>query len=50
MRVEVEMKITFLEGEEEGRVIQDKAVMETIPEITEYGVVEHLTMEWKHIH
>ena len=50
MKVAVEMKITFLEGEEKGRTIQEKQTMDTISEVTKYGKIERLKIEWNYIH
>jgi len=50
MKVEVEMKITVLEGEEEGRTFTEKTIADTNPQITEYGIIERLTMKWNYIH
>ena len=50
MKVEIEMKITVLEGEEAGRTFTQKTVGETEPQITEYGVIERLRLEWNYIH
>ena len=50
MKVEVEMKIIVLEGEEAGRTFTQKTVYETEPEYTEYGIIEKLRLEWNYIH
>ncbi len=50
MKVEVDIKITVLEGEEAGRTFTQKTVGETEPEYTEYGTIERLRFEWNHIH
>ena len=50
MKVEVEMKITVLEGEEEGRTFTQKTIGETEPQYTEYGTIEKLRLEWNYIH
>ena len=50
MKVSVEMKITVLEGKEKGRTFTEKSIADTEPQYTEYGVVEHLTIEWNYIH
>ena len=50
MKVEVEMKITVLEGEEKGRTFTEKTIADTEPKYTEYGIIERLTMKWNYIH
>lgn len=50
MKVKVEMKITVLEGEEEGRIFTEKTIVDTKSEYTEYGIIESLIMKWKYIH
>lgn len=50
MKVEVDIKITLLEGKEKGRTLYDKHIMETETEHTEYGIVEKLTILWRFMH
>ena len=50
MKVEVEMKITVLEGEEKGRTFVESTITDTKPQYTEHGVIEHLSLEWTYIH
>ena len=50
MKVAVEMKITVLDGEEEGRTFTEKTIADTDQQITEYGIIERLTMKWNYIH
>lgn len=46
MRVEVETKITILEGKEAGRTFVEKTITNTDQRYTEYGIVETLRYEW----
>lgn len=46
MKVEVETKITILEGEEEGRTFVEKTIANTDQRYTEYGIIETLRYEW----
>ena len=46
MKVEAEIKITILEGEEEGATFIEKTIANTKPKYTEYGVIETLKFEW----
>ena len=50
MKVEIDMKITFLEGEQKGRIITDKKIVDTESEVTEIGIIERLRLEWNYIH
>lgn len=51
MKVEAEVKIKILDGEEEGKICTFKTVGETYAEHhTEYGVVECLNLGWRYIH
>lgn len=50
MRIEAEVKITILDGEEKGKIETFKTVEETVTHYTEYGVIEKLIICWKHIH
>ena len=50
MKVSVEMKITVLEGAEEGRTFFEKTIVDTESQYTEFGVIEDLTLKWKYIH
>ena len=49
MKVQVEMKITILEGDQKGRVIEEKpTVMDTIPEPLKGGggTIETVKIQW----
>lgn len=46
MKVEVETKITILEGKEEGRTFVEKTIANTEQRYTEVGVIETLRLEW----
>lgn len=46
MKVEVETKITILEGKEEGRTFVEKTIADTEQRYTELGVIETLKFEW----
>ena len=50
MKVKVEMKITLLEGEEEGRVFDESSIMETETDIGELGLIERLNIGWRYMH
>ena len=50
MKVEAEVKITILDGEEQGKVNTFTTVGETDTTYTEYGIIERLRLEWKYIH
>ena len=46
MKVEVETKITILEGKEKGRTFVEKTITNTNQRYTEYGIIETLRYEW----
>lgn len=50
MKVKVEMKITLLDGEEEGRVFNENSIMETETDIGELGLIERLNIGWRYMH
>lgn len=50
MKVEAEVKIKILDGEEQGKIDTFTTVGETDTTYTEYGVIERLRLEWRHIH
>lgn len=50
MKVEAEVKIKILEGEEKGKIDTFRTIGETDTTYTEYGIIEHLRLEWKYIH
>ena len=51
MKVEVEMRITVLEGKEKDRTFIERSITDTVPiKYTEYGIIEHLTVEWNYLH
>lgn len=50
MKVEAELKITILEGDEKGRIDISKFIQETDTEYTEYGIIERLKLGWNYIH
>lgn len=49
MKIEYELEITILEGEEKGRVFTQKRIGQTKTEITEFGYFERLQFEWNFI-
>ena len=50
MKVEAEVKIKILDGEEKGKVDTFRSIGETETQYTEYGIIERLSLEWRHIH
>ena len=46
MKVEVEMKITILDGEEKGRTYNDKFIADTEQRFTPLGIREELRIGW----
>lgn len=50
MKVEAEVKIKILDGEEKGKTDTFKIVNETDTTYTECGIMEYLRLEWRHIH
>ena len=50
MRVEAEVKIKILDGEERGRIDTFSTIGETDTTYTELGIIERLRLEWRHIH
>lgn len=50
MKVEAEVKIKILDGEERGRTDTFTTIGETNTQYTEYGIIECLRLEWNHIH
>lgn len=50
MKVEAEVKIKILDGEEQGKIDTFTTVGETDTQYTEYGIIERLRLEWRHIH
>lgn len=50
MKVEVEVKIKILDGEEQGKTDIFTTIGETDTTYTEYGIIERLRLEWNHIH
>ena len=50
MKVEAEVKIKILDGEEQGKIDTFTTVGETDTAYTEYGIIEKLRLEWKYIH
>ena len=46
MKVEVETKITILEGKEKGRTFVEKTIANTDTKYTECGIIETLRYEW----
>ena len=50
MKVEVEMRIKVLDGEEKGREFFDHKAYETESEITKFGIVERLRINWAYVH
>ena len=50
MKVKAVLKIEILDGEEKGKIDTFSTVEETDTTYTEYGIIDHLRLEWKHIH
>ena len=50
MKVEAEVKIKILDGEEKGKIDTFTTVSETETNYTEHGIIERLRLEWQHIH
>ena len=50
MKVEIDIKITVLDGPVAGDVITKKIVTDTHPQYTEYGIVEQVKFEWNWLH
>lgn len=50
MKVEAEVKIKILDGEEQGKIDTFTTIEETYTQCTEYGIIERLRLEWTHIH
>ena len=50
MKVEAEVKIKILDGEEQGKIDNFTSVRETTTRYTEYGIIDILRFEWRHIH
>ena len=49
MKVEVETKITILEGKEKGQTFTEKTIADTEQRFTEYGTIETLKFEWNRL-
>lgn len=46
MKVQVEMKVTILDGEEKGLIFEEKPIIaETVP----IGLAEEVTIRWAHL-
>lgn len=50
MKVEAEVKIKILDGEEQGKIDTFTTIGETDTTYTECGIIETLRLEWKYIH
>lgn len=50
MRVEAEVKIKILDGEEKGKTDTFTTIGETDTQYREYGIIERLRLEWNYIH
>lgn len=50
MTVKAVVKIEILEGEEKGKIDTFSTIGETNTQYTEYGIIEHLRLEWRYIH
>ena len=50
MKVEAEVKIKILDGEERGKTDTFTTIGETDTEYTKYGIIERLRLEWRYIH
>ena len=50
MKVKAVVKIEILEGEEKGKIDTFSTIGETDTTYTEYGIIEHLRLEWRYIH
>lgn len=49
MKVNVECKITIMEGPEKGREFVQSGIEETRSQILEIGTLETLLMEWRYL-
>lgn len=50
MKIQADVKITILDGEERGRVFTFSNIGETDTEYTGYGIIERIKLGWAHIH
>ena len=50
MKAKVDMRIKLLDGEEKGREFFDHKIFETESEITKFGIVERLKINWAYVH
>lgn len=50
MKVFVETNITILDGPEKGKSFNEKSTYITDSNLTEFGTVETLNLEWHYIH
>ena len=50
MKVQVDFKVTFLEGEDKGKTTEFNRVYDTQQEYCELGVVERLRIMWSFLH
>lgn len=49
MKVKAVVKIEILDGEEKGKIDTFSTVGETDTTYTEYGIIDHLRIDWRHI-
>lgn len=50
MKVKATVKIEILEGKEKGMTDTYTTIAETKSQYTEFGIIELLRLEWRHIH
>lgn len=50
MKIQADVKITILDGDERGKVCTFSNISETDTEYTGYGIIERIKLEWAHIH
>ena len=50
MKVKAVVKIEILDGEEKGKIDTFSTIGETDTTYTEYGIIDLLRLEWRHIH
>lgn len=50
MKIQADVKITILEGDEKGKVCTFSQIGETDTEYTEYGIIERIGLGWSYIH
>lgn len=49
MKIQADVKITILDGNEKGRVFNFSDIGETETYFKRYGIIERIRLEWSHI-